>query len=97
VKSIAFLPEKTFKARFKSVELQKVREKHHSQKHTKEELEELLDAHFKDHPQLSAKQIQAICGFVKSTAAYHIKQWVADGKLRPTRLYNARVYELVKK
>jgi predicted histone-like DNA-binding protein len=97
IKTVAFRPEASFKARFRSVEFQKSREKYHSKKHTKEELDELLDAHFKNHPQLSAKQIQAICGFVKSTAAYHIKQWVADGKLRQTRLFNARVYELVKK
>ncbi len=95
IKSIIFRPEAELKKKFKTVPVERVRRKNHSLKYSGIEIDGILTTHFMDHPYITARQLQRICGYTRTTAHRRIKQLIADGKLQKSE-HHRTLYEPVK-
>lgn len=92
VKSIAFLPEITFKQQFDRVTIRRTKRKNHSQLLSNTDLDKILTAYFKENPYISRKTFQEICGLTKSTTTRRIKKLTEEGKLKVSR-HSRYLYE----
>lgn len=93
-KSVAFRPEISLKKELRHITIEKTQEKNHSRKLSNEQILELLERYFKDHPYITCLNFRRLCGFTASTADRRLKALVAEGKLKRTGHPRLRMYVL---
>jgi predicted histone-like DNA-binding protein len=96
VRSVAFRAEESFKKRFRSIALKRIKEKRHSNHYSDIEIDGLLTGYFLDNAHITCRAFCSLCGFTKSTGWRRLHQLVAEGKLRNAGYHNLPLYEPVK-
>ncbi len=95
IKSIVFRPEADLKKKFKTVPVERVRRKNHSVRYSEIEIDGILTAHFMDHPYITTRHFQRICGLTATTASRRIRELIEAGKLQKSE-HHRTLYEPVK-
>lgn len=78
---VVFRPEKKLLRRLSGTKFQKVTNSQTSIEISDIEIDGLLTEHFKDHPYITTKEMQYLCGLSNHTALRRLKERVKAGKL----------------
>ncbi|MDF9829184.1 HU family DNA-binding protein [Parabacteroides sp. PF5-6] len=83
-KSVVFRPDRELKNEFRTLHLERAKEKRHSKKLSPEEVDQRLQRYFATHETITRESFQSLCGFIRCTACRRLQQLVKDGKLQKT-------------
>lgn len=78
---VVFRPEKKLLRKLSGTKFQKVTNSQTSIEISNIEIDGLLTEHFKDHPYITTKEMQYLCGLSNHTALRRLKERVKAGKL----------------
>lgn len=93
-KTVKFTPDKALRTELsKAIHTRRSETKIHSVPLSDIEIDGLLMVYFEEHPFLTRRRFEQLCGFTKSMALKHIKRLIEEKRLRNTNTYNQPVYE----
>ena len=97
VKRVEFRADYQLRQRVKEQAVfERSREKVHSARIDRTEMEALLTEHFKRHAYITRNGFEELCHLTRSTAARHLRRLVAEGRLINTGTRRNPIYELPK-
>ncbi len=94
VKSIVYRPDAEMKRKFKATRCTRIREKRHSKNYSAIQIDNILTSHFRENDYITNREFQRICSLTPSTSYSRIRQLMADGKLKRSKLHRS-LYEPV--
>lgn len=92
-KSVVFRPDRELKDEFRSITVERAKEKRHSKNRTPEEVDQLLGEYFATHPTITRERFQSLCGFIRCTACRRLQRLVKEGKLEKKGPRHAPYYQ----